>query len=144
MSIAAYNRGSLAIARSIEREYLQKGGRERGERDTLERAERSIRDLEEFCLRAQAFFVDIQCESSATGLVAGGLHSVYARKRNTKKMEQLLSECLHAHCQWLDSDVQYSLNHLQACRRKAKAWKAVFDYLNPAPRFRLPFSTPVI
>lgn len=144
MGVAAYNRGSIAVSRAIEQSYLENGGQTKLNREMLERSETLIAQLEAYCLEVQAFFVQIQDPETATGLVAGGIHETYVRKANTRKLESLLNECTLAHAQWVDSDVCYSVQHLQTCYRKARAWKAVFEYLNPKPSFVLPFAVPAM
>lgn len=142
MGVASYNRGSLAVSRAIEQNYLENGGQAKLNRETLERCEVLIERLEQYCLDVQEFFGEISELESAKGLVRRQIHETYVRKAKTKKFERLLHECTLAHCNWLDSDRRYSVNHLQACYRKARAWKAVFEYLNPKPSYVLPFNTP--
>ncbi|MCY9874050.1 hypothetical protein [Vibrio barjaei] len=142
MGAAAYNRGSMAISRSIEQDYLNNGGQSKLNRETLERCETLIARLESYCVEAQAFFGEIKDPASAKGIVRGGIHQTYLRKSKTKKLERVLNECSTADADWEKSDRQFSVNHLQFCYRKARAWKAVFDYLNPQPSYVLPFETP--
>lgn len=142
MGVAAYNRGSVAVSRFIEQSYLDNGGQAKLNRETLERSEVLIERLEGYCLEVQAFFVMIQDSNAAKGIVAASIHEIYVRKAKTKKLERLLHECTLAHCDWVDSDRRFSVNHLQTCFRKARAWKAVFEYLNPKPAYVLPFNTP--
>lgn len=141
MSIRAYNRGSQVISRGIEQSYLCNGGQAKLNREILERCEMLIDRLESYCVEAQEFFGEIKLKS-AKGIVRRGIHETYVRKSKTKKLERLLHECTLAHCEWVDSDRRYSANHLQICYRKARAWKAVFEYLNPKPAYVLPFITP--
>lgn len=142
MGVAAYNRSSVAVSRAIKQSYLDNGGQAKLNRETLERCEVLIERLELYCREAQDFFGDIKYLESANGIVRRGIHDAYVRKSKTKKLERLLLECTLAHCEWVDSDRRYSVNHLQTCKRKARSWKAVFEYLNPPPSYVLPFNTP--
>ncbi|MCG9575473.1 hypothetical protein L1D14_04400 [Vibrio tubiashii] len=142
MGVAAYNRGSVAVSRAIQQSYLDNGGQAKLNRETLERCEVQIERLELYCLEVQEFFGEIKDLECAKGIVRRGIHDTYVRKSKTKKLERLLHECTLAHCEWVDSDRRCSVNHLQTCYRKARAWKAVFEYLNPTPSYVLPFNTP--
>lgn len=142
MGVAAYYRGSAAISRSIENDYLDRGGRAKRNVEMLERAEVLIKRLETYCQEVQAFFSDMTCPDSAKGLAKASMHDTYLRKQKTAKFQRMLTECNLANCEWVDSDIRYSITHLQVCYRKARAWKAVMDYLNPPPSYHLPFSTP--
>jgi hypothetical protein len=144
MGAAAYRRGSIVISRAIEQRYLDNGGQARLNREILERCEVLIEKLESYCLEAQEFFIDITELDSAKGLVRHGIHEVYVRKAKAKKLDRLLRECTLAHCDWVNSDRRFSVGHLQTCYRKARAWKAVLEYLNPKPSYVLPFSTPTM
>lgn len=107
----------------------------------IERAE--VLALENFCRDAQSLYIDVTDETSAKGLLKGWMHQTWLKRSETKRFKRMLNECNEAHCAWLDSDFRLVLNHLAACRRKAKAWLDVIEYLN-SNKALYPFITPDI
>lgn len=140
MGIAAYNRGSKCISGQIERDYMDHGGRSKLNKELLQKAEEKIVQLEEFCRDAQALFWNSTDPETATGLVKSNIHYFWKKKKDTKKYRRMMDECIAAHNEWVYSDFRYSLQHVQVCYRKAKAWKAMLGYLNKA--YKLPFKVP--
>lgn len=140
MGAGAYQRGSRAIAAAIEKDYLAQGGQARLDRSLLRRAELMIDELDTFSRSAQDLFVDACDPATATGLVKSQIYRMHAKKKGTEKFRRLHLACVDAHCAWVDSDVRFSVEHLQVCRRKARAWLDLLHYLNGA--YRLPFPIP--
>lgn len=141
MGAGANQRGSRAIALAIERDYLDRGGRARLDRDMLRRAELSVEQLDAFSRNAQNLFVDSCHIDSANGLVKSQIYRMLVKKKDTAKFRRLHLECVDAHCAWVESDVRFSVEHMQVCRRKAYAWLDLLQYLNGL--YRLPFPIPV-
>ena len=131
MGVAAYNRGSAAIAKQIAEDFERSSGSARKERiSRIVRAEQRIEELEQFCRDAQAAYVNLQDEETAKGFALYAAHNNWLKKRDTKAFRKLHDECIESHCAWVDSDRIETFSHLQACHRKACAWKAVLDKLN--------------
>lgn len=131
MGVAAYQRGSQVIARSIQADFMEnRGGYSRELSSQMERAEQKVIGLEQFCRDAQSLYIDATDPSSATGLLKGWMYDVWLKKNKTKRFAQMLDECNDAHCAWVDSDHRHVFNHLAVCQRKAKAWFNVITLLN--------------
>ena len=144
MGAAAYNRGSAAIAKSIQLDFMEsRGGYRRQLAGQMERAEYQVIALETFCRDAQSLYVEAIDETSAKGLLMGWMHQVWLKKRNSITLAKMLNECNEAHCAWLDSDHRQVFSHLAVCRRKAKAWFNVIEYLN-SNKAVYPFPVPPI
>tara|TARA_R110001583_G_scaffold18738_8_gene74245 strand:- start:990 stop:1421 length:432 start_codon:yes stop_codon:yes gene_type:complete len=129
MGVAAYARGSKAIADDIHRDFMDRGGRSRMVRECLERAERAIDPLDAFSRKAQDLFVDAGYPETAKGFLKSQIYAEIQRKQHTKRYKNLRLECVNAHNQWVNADRQQSVLFLQASRRKARAWLALLDYL---------------
>lgn len=131
MGVAAYQRGSAAISESIQRDFMNdRGGDSKRLREQMERAELRVQELEAFCLNAQSLYVDVTYLDSANGLLRGWMRDVWLKKCNTKRFQRMLSDCLVAHSEWVDSDHRNVFLHLQVCRKKAMAWLSVISFLN--------------
>lgn len=130
MGAGAYQRGSRAIAVAIEKEFLYRGGQARLDRSLLLRAEIMIAELDEFSRRAQDLFVDARDTDTARGLVKSLTNRMHAKKKDVAKFRRLHFACVDAHRVWVDSDVRFSLSHLQVCRHRARAWLDLLQYLN--------------
>ncbi len=142
MSIAAYNRGTAVIRRGIQSDYQQSARAQKEQRELLGRAFERIEALEKYATEANAFFVDLKFDTNVSGLVKSNLRERLDAKSSTKKLANMLEECTFAHANWVDVDRRNVIALSLACQRKAKAWKVLFEYLNPAPSFVLPFETP--
>ena len=140
MGVAAYARGSKAITDGIHRDFLDRGGRRRMVRETLERAEHAISPLEVFSRNAQNLFVDAGDPETAKGFLKSQIYTEIQRKQHTKRYKNLRIECVNAHNQWVDADREQSVVFLQASRRKARAWRVLLDYLRGS--IVLPFDVP--
>lgn len=131
MGAAAYHRGSTVISATIHRDYMEnRGGYTRQLVGQMERAESQIMKLDKFSQDAQALYVELIDETSAKGLLRGWMHNTWLKKKETKRFKTMLNECIEAHCAWVDSDHRQVFQHLLVCRRKAKAWFNVIEYLN--------------
>lgn len=128
------------MAGAIEKDYLDQGGQARLDRSLLFRAELMIDELDAFIRNAQDLFVDACDPATATGLVESQISRMHAKKKGTDKFRRLHLACVNAHCAWVDSDVRFSVERLQVCRRKARACLDLLHCLNGA--YRLPFPIP--
>ena len=144
MGVAAYQRGSATIAMSIQRDFENSASARKDLADQMSRAQVLVLKLEQFCVDAQALFVDVCNPDMAKGLLRSNMHVEWLKKRNTKKFIKLMGECTQAHAAWVESDVVQVFNHLAVCRRKAKAWLDVLNVLNKPPSFRYSFDVPQI
>jgi predicted GTPase len=140
MGVAAYNRGSVALSNALEAAFENSASFKRSQTEQWQRAEVQIEKLELFCREAQALFIDATDESTASGLLKSAIFEAYSKKKETKRLNSMLSECNAAHCAWVDSIRVNTFAHISVCFRRARAWNNVINYLNNG--FRLPFETP--
>ncbi|MBE8233052.1 MAG: hypothetical protein HAW67_04895 [Endozoicomonadaceae bacterium] len=140
MGVGAYNRGSKSISDQIKRDFEQRGGYRKSMINQMERAEVRISELEAYCLNAQALFVDATDRSSAKGFLKSSIYTTWIKKRFTAKVKEMHDQCLRAHVDWVNSDLQQSFVHLSYCLKKAKSWHNMLEYLNNG--FRYPFKVP--
>ncbi|KPM97579.1 hypothetical protein [Vibrio alginolyticus] len=141
MGAAAYYRGSKAISESIARDYEERNGAKRL-REQMERAEKRVIELENFCREAQSLYVDLMYPEDCKTLAKQELHLRYLQCNKYKKFQTMEAEIAIQHCRWVDSNPQHVFTHLQICNDKAKAYKELFTYLNQKSPFRIPVALP--
>lgn len=129
MGAAAYYRGSKAISESIQRDYEELNRRARNI-ETLERLEKKINKLNEFSTNAQALFSDSTNIETAKGLLKSSIYESWNKKKDTKRVKNMLDECCKAHNEWVDANILDSLQFKRVCHRKAKAWYTLLEALN--------------
>ena len=106
------------------------GGYSKQLREQMQRAEEKIGLLEQFCLDAQALYVDVTYEESAKGLLRGYMRNTWLKNREQRLFKAMLERCNTAHCNWVNSNHINVFNHLAICKEKAKAWHDVITKLN--------------
>lgn len=142
MGVAAYNRGSVRIAESIQRDYKEnRGGGSKDMANRMQRAAEQVAKLEIFCREAQSLYIDITDPKTATGMLKGWMRDVWLVKHNTKRFNAMIDKCGDTHVLWVNSDHRYVFDHLQVCQAKAKAWLDVLSFLN-MKGVHYPFETP--
>jgi hypothetical protein len=144
MGIGAYNRGSAAISDSIQRDYMEnRGGYSKQINEQMLRAEQKVMALEQFCIEAQSLYVDVTDKATSKGLLKGWMHEVWLKKQSTKRFKFLLTQCVDAHCAWVNSDHRNVFIHLSICKRKARVWLEILLMLN-SQQARYTFTVPSI
>lgn len=140
MGAAAYNRGSIVISLQIESDFRLSNSATHERRQRLERIERQINEIEQFCLDAQSLLVDITDENHAKGLLKSHMHRRWLKHHKTLAYRLLDNEHVQAHIDWVHSDRMSSIPHLAVCVRKAKAIMNKLNKLNAT--YLLPFNVP--
>ena len=142
MGVAAYNRSSNVISERIEHEFMEdKGNRRKRIREQMIRAEKMVQELEVFCREAQDLYRESIDPDVRNGLLGSNIEHFWKKKKGYKKFHSMKNECLNAHVNWVNSDHNNIFFHLATCRRKAKAWVTLLEYLNNT--YKWPFKMPV-
>jgi hypothetical protein len=140
MGFAAYQRGSLALSRDLDLKFKESRSYKKSHLEQWQRAESQIERLEQFCLDAQALFIDSIDQDTSKGFLKSAIFERHQKKQHTKIFAKMLDEANKAHAAWVDSDRVNTFVHITYCYRKARAWNTIINYLNDG--FVLPFKTP--